>query len=169
VNFILILTVFNISFEGEEMTRAAGYELRDLISNEIIALPPTIPGEGFTLVPHAQKIYTPSGAPVILFNVVSDSHGRIGIANLILESDATKVRHVGHIGVSFAQEHLDVELLTRVGRALLSQAFTSGISTARIVVSASDHISVQACRNLQPTSLPESTGESGQLAFFYHQ
>jgi hypothetical protein len=141
--------------------------LRKPSAVELAPLPSKLSGAGFYVEAHSHKIYSPSGAPVFLFHVQSESGERIGIANVILEPDRLQVHKVGHVCVTLSDKHATTDRLTEVADALLDYVFRSGLREALIVVPSAHQLSVDACRLLKPISEAPTESEDGTPLIAY--
>lgn len=84
------------------MTVVRGTDLRDQLPGEAIAAPQILNGQGFTLRPRTVKVFKPTGAPVYLYDVMTDDPERVGIASLVLEPDTQQLLDVGHACANLA-------------------------------------------------------------------
>lgn len=128
------------------MTKVRGTDLRDQLPGEDIATPQILYGQGFTLQPHTVKVYKPTGAPVYLYDVLTDdSPERVGIASLVLEPDAREVVDVGHACANLAEGQTEPGLLARVAELLINHGYEQGLPSVRVVVPSDDAKSIDAC------------------------
>ncbi|MDH0292753.1 hypothetical protein N7414_26845 [Pseudomonas sp. GD04087] len=128
------------------MTVVNGKDLRAVQPGEAFAEAQVLYGEGFSLQPRDVKVFKPTGAPVIFYDVFKDGEqDRSGIASLVLEPDASRVRDVGHACANLAESCQDPDLLARVGELLIAHGYEQGLPSVRIVVPAADARSVAAC------------------------
>ncbi|MFJ3050021.1 hypothetical protein [Pseudomonas nitroreducens] len=128
------------------MTVVNGKDLRAIQPGETFAEAQVLYGEGFSLQPREVKVFKPTGAPVIFYDVFKDGEpNRSGIASLVLEPDASQVRDVGHACANLAEGCKDPDLLARVGELLIAHGYEQGLPSVRIVVPAADARSVAAC------------------------
>jgi hypothetical protein len=151
------------------MAKITTKSLRNPSEVECATLPVKISGRGFHIVAHSHKIYSPSGVPVFLFDVESESGERIGIASAILEPDLSLVQSFGHVCVTLLEKHATVGRLAEVASSLLGYVFRSGLREALIVVPSSHQLSVDACRLLKPISETPTESEDcmPSIAFLY--
>ncbi len=135
------------------MTAPAGNQLRTLSSNDMEVETSPIRGDGFKLVPTATKIFIPSGAPVIFYDVLpKEGSERLGIASLILEPQAQLVESLGHVCARISSSSADKGLLAKVAKALLEHGFSRGLSCSLLVVPASEPEAVEAAASLSPST-----------------
>lgn len=127
------------------MTMPKSTDLRDPQPGEGISPPQTLQGVGFTLQPREVKVFKPTGAPVHLYDIMTDATKRVGIASLVLEPDFRQVENVGHVCANLAGDQADPALLANVGELLIAHAYEQGLPSVRIVVPADHAPSVAAC------------------------
>jgi hypothetical protein len=130
------------------MTAPRGNELRDLLADEAFLTPKPLNGQGFQLLPSHVKVYKATGAPVYFYDVVTDTNGRIGIANLILEKDSQQVSEIGHVCARLLEDQHSMELLKQVGELLISHGHECGLIEIHIVVPEQSGESVKACESI---------------------
>lgn len=127
------------------MTKLKGTDLRDPQPGEEIAPPQTLQGQGFTLQPREVKVFKPTGAPVYLYDIMTDATKRVGIASLALEPDFQQVEDVGHACANLAEDCTDPHLLTKVAELLIAHGYEQGLPSVRVVVPADYAQAVAAC------------------------
>lgn len=115
------------------------------IAADSAAAPPSLEGIGFILRPQDTKVYLPSQAPVVFYDILDDRGARIGQAHLIREPDAAKVAEVGHLCAQLAQARNGAPLLGHVARALINHAFALEVPVVRLVIPTRDAVSLEAC------------------------
>lgn len=146
------------------MTVVNGKDLRAVQHGEAFAAPQVLKGPGFHLQPRDIKVFKPTGAPVIFYDVFQEGEQeRCGIASLVLEPDASQVEDVGHACANLAESCQDPTLLARVGELLIAHGYEQGLPSVRIVVPAADGKSVAACEAQNNTCRRQQNEYGDQL------
>ena len=127
------------------MTAPKGKDLRNLLPEDSISMPQVLNGHGFVLQPSSVKIFKPTGAPAYFYDVMTDDSTRIGVANLIVETDPQQVSEMGHVCARLLEKQHNAELLKQVAELLISHGSQLGLSKIRIVVPEHSKDSVQVC------------------------
>ncbi|NUT78105.1 hypothetical protein HNO86_23980 [Pseudomonas sp. C1C7] len=149
------------------MTVVRGTDLREKLADEDIAPPQILNGDGFTLQPRAVKVFKPTGAPVYLYDVLTDGPERVGIASLVLEPDSAQVADVGHACANLAEDQTDPGLLARIAEKLIAHGYEQGLPSVRVVVPSEDAKSIKACEAQPGTCRRQDNDYSGkQFACF---
>lgn len=130
------------------MTAPTGKDLRDLLPEENIPLPQLLKGQGFELRPSSVKVFKPTGAPTYFYDVMTDDKTRVGVANLIVETDTSQVSEVGHVCARLLEEQHSAELLKQIAELLISHGHQCGLTNVRIVVPEQSETSVQVCGSI---------------------
>lgn len=144
------------------MCTPGAWALRPPSQDEEQALPENLIGDGFNIIAQYQRIYKPSNAPAFFFDVLADDGERIGIANLIMEPDKTKVAAVGHLCATLSEKHSDATLLYKVARLLRDYQFEVGYPEVLIVIPTAHIPSVEACILLKPIDTVSTQTEDGK-------
>jgi hypothetical protein len=151
------------------MSTIGGGDLRVALVTEMRNVPVIEPGDGFSFQLTGQKIHDPTASPVLFFDVLDAQRQRIGIASIVAGPDAPALALTGHVCAMLSRETATPELLSRVGDSLIRAAFGMGLTVVRIAVPATDALSVDACRLLQPAAESLVTTENGaQHAIFLY-
>lgn len=127
------------------MTAPKGKDLRNLLPEDHISMPQVLNGDGFVLQPSSVKVFKPTGAPAYFYDVITDDSARIGIANLIVETDPQQVSQIGHVCARLSENQHNAELLKQIAELLITHGSQHGLSKIRIVVPEHSKDSVQVC------------------------
>lgn len=151
------------------MCTPGAWALRPPSLDEEQKLPDDLIGDGFKIAARYQRIYTPANAPAFFFDVLADDGARIGIANVIMEPDKTKVATVGHLCATLSEKHSDATLLYEVAKLLRAYQFAAGYPEVLIVIPTEHAPSLEACILLKPIASVSTQTEDGKegLAYTY--